>query len=66
MIGKIVKELREKQGIGLNQLAKLAGIPPSVLHYIEVEDRDPRFSTVCKLAKALGVGVEYFEKEAGK
>lgn len=62
MIGKAIKELREQQGMGLNQLAKQAGIAPSALSYIENENRDPRFSTVCKIAKALGVSMSYFEK----
>lgn len=62
LIGTAIKELRERQGIGLNQLAKQAGIAPSVLSYIENENRDPRFSTLCKLAKALRVSVSYFEK----
>lgn len=62
MIGKFVRELREEQGLSINQLAKLSGVQPSVLYYIENENRDPRLSTLCKLANALGVSISYFEK----
>ena len=64
-IGRIVKELRYKKQITLQDLAAKTGIPKSVLTEIESGDVVPPVATLLKLAKAFNVGMaSFFEEEA--
>jgi transcriptional regulator with XRE-family HTH domain len=66
-IGRIVKELRHKKQITLQDLAAKTGIPKSVLTEIESGDVVPPVATLLKLAKAFNVGMAslFEEEEAG-
>jgi DNA-binding XRE family transcriptional regulator len=54
-IGQSVKQQRVRKFMTQEQLAKTAGISPRQLVRIEKNDVEPRFSTILKLGKALGV-----------
>jgi DNA-binding XRE family transcriptional regulator len=54
-IGQSVKQQRVRKFMTQEQLAKAAGISPRQLVRIEKNDVEPRFSTILKLGKALGV-----------
>jgi transcriptional regulator with XRE-family HTH domain len=54
-IGRSVKQQRVRQFMTQEQLAKAAGISPRQLVRIENNEVEPRFSTILKLGKALGV-----------
>ena len=54
-IGRSVKQRRIRAFMTQEQLAKAAGISPRQLVRIERNEVEPRFSTILKLGKALGV-----------
>jgi transcriptional regulator with XRE-family HTH domain len=54
-IGRSVKQQRVRAFMTQEQLAKAAGISPRQLVRIERNEVEPRFSTILKLGKALGV-----------
>ena len=54
-IGRNVKQQRVRAFMTQEQLAKAAGISPRQLVRIERNEVEPRFSTILKLGKALGV-----------
>jgi transcriptional regulator with XRE-family HTH domain len=53
--GKNLKEIREKKGISLRDLALEADLSANTISEIELGKRDPRMTTVVKLASALGI-----------
>src|SRR5262249_53099656 len=55
-----LKELREAAGMTQEALARAAGLRVSTVSKLEQKGVDPNWSTVQKLADALGVGVEAF------
>ena len=56
MIGNNIKKVREAKGLGLNQLAKLAGVNASYLSALERgEKKNPSTQLINKLSKALQV-----------
>ena len=64
-IGRIVKELRHKKQITLQDLAARTGIPKSVLAEIESGEVVPPVATLLKLAKVFNMGMaSFFEEEA--
>jgi len=57
-IGRKVRELREKQGLTIKELAEEVGISRSYLSHIELESsRDPSVGTILKIAEALDTSV---------
>ena len=56
-MGLRIQELRTRAGLSLRQLAERSGVDFSTIHRIEKGDESPRFATLEKLAKALGVSV---------
>jgi transcriptional regulator with XRE-family HTH domain len=56
-MGIRLRELRERASLSLRDLAKKAGMEFSTIHRIEQGGESPRFATLEKLAKALGVSV---------
>ena len=64
--GPILKRLRETAGLSQRELAEKAGMHLFGVAKLEQELRDPKWSTVMVLAKALGVGVEEFVPAAKK
>ena len=59
-IGKRLKELREKRGLSVRALAKMARVPQSTLSFVESGARPGAglsLETAKKLCWALGVGI---------
>jgi transcriptional regulator with XRE-family HTH domain len=54
-MGLLLRQLREKKGVSLRGLADKAGISFTTLYRIEAGKTEPRFGTLEKIAKALGV-----------
>lgn len=66
MFGKYLKELREKRGLGVNQLGAFSGVSPSLISKIENGGRGkPKPETIEKLSLALRVPYEELMKNAG-
>lgn len=61
--GNRLKQLREAAGLTQEGLARVAGLSTSAVARIEQRGKDPAWSTVQRLARALGVGVAEFETE---
>jgi transcriptional regulator with XRE-family HTH domain len=53
--GRNLKEIREKKGISLRDLAVEADLSANTISEIELGKRDPSMTTVVKLASALGI-----------
>lgn len=54
-LGAALREERERQGHSQEGLAHDAGLTTNALARIELGQSDPSFSTVTRIAKALGV-----------
>lgn len=64
--GQYLKELREKRGLGVNQLGAFSGVSPSLISKIENGGRGkPKPKTIEKLSSALKVPYEELMKNAG-
>ena len=57
-LGQAVKVVREKRGIGQQQLAKKLKISQGFLSLVEKDGRVPSFKMIKRLANALDVPVE--------
>ena len=53
--GHRIRETRAAQGLSLEQLARLTGISAPALSIIETGKRDPRLTTLARIADALRV-----------
>ncbi len=53
----VLKPLGSPGRLSLRELAKLAGVDVFAIHRTEVGTEEPRFGTLEKLARALGVSV---------
>ena len=62
-IGLHIRELREKRGISMYQLALDSGISNSVLMRIEKGEREARVNTVLKIIEGLGITPAEFFRE---
>ena len=62
--GERLKNLRETAGVSQYALAKKSGVTAQAISKIEQGDRDPSWSTVVKLAHALGISVADFDATA--
>lgn len=51
--GRRIREARAAQGLSLEQLARLTGISAPALSLIETGKRDPRLTTLKRIADAL-------------
>lgn len=51
--GHRIREARAAQGLSLEQLARLTGISAPALSLIETGKRDPRLTTLSRIADAL-------------
>lgn len=65
--GQRIRMVRRDSNINLHQLALLTGISAPALSLIENGKRDPRLSTLSKIARALSVEISAFtDKPAEK
>ena len=58
--GQRIRMVRRDSNINLHQLALLTGISAPALSLIENGKRDPRLSTLSKIARALSVEISAF------
>lgn len=58
MNGENIKEIRELKGISRKQLADKVGITESAIFRYETNQREPRFSILCKMSETLEVPVD--------
>ena len=58
----LLKEVRLKKNITLEELSKLSGISKGHLSKIERQERDPKISTLIQIATALNVDVDELYK----
>jgi DNA-binding XRE family transcriptional regulator len=58
-----LRQLREERSLTQVELAKQAGVGQAMVSLLEQGDRQPSWATVCRLAKALNVGVELFQQQ---
>lgn len=56
--GRRIREARVGQGLSLEQVARLTGISAPALSLIETGKRDPRLTTLARIAAALRVSLE--------
>lgn len=61
MIGDNIKRIREKKGVGVNELSRLSGINASYISALERnKKKNPSIDTLDAIAKALGVKANDF------
>lgn len=63
-VGENIKELREKKGLSLKDIADLTGFSTALLSQMENHLVSPSLGTIIKLARALGVRVGDFLGES--
>jgi transcriptional regulator with XRE-family HTH domain len=63
-VGEKIKELREKKGFSLKEMADLTGFSTALLSQMENHLVSPSLGTIIKLARALGVRVGDFLGES--
>jgi transcriptional regulator with XRE-family HTH domain len=59
-LGQKIKNLRQRKGLSLQQVAEKAGLSEPLLSQIESEVVAPPVATLLKISKALGVNIGYF------
>lgn len=62
--GRRIRAVRNAQGLNLDQLARLTGISAPALSVIETAKRDPRLTTLARIAAALRVPLASLLEEA--
>ena len=55
--GLKVRWWREERGLGVNALAELAGVSPSLISAYERQTTNPGYESACKVARVLGIHV---------
>ena len=53
-----IREIREKKGISIGQLARMTGLTGGSISLIERGFRNPNMSTILKIRDALGVPID--------
>jgi len=61
--GQHLAELRQKQGLSIYKLSLMSGVEQMSISRYESGIRQPLFSSVQKLAKALNVSIAEFEQD---
>src|SRR4030066_1424423 len=59
-VGERIKELRERKGLSLKEVAELSGFSTALLSQMENHLVSPSLGTIIKLARAFGVRVGDF------
>lgn len=63
MYYKTLTQMRKERGLSLYDLARMSGVPYSVLYYLEKRGTDIRISTALKIASALNVTLDEIFKD---
>lgn len=67
MIGKNIKNIRERKDIGVNELSRLSGVNASYISALERGGKDnPSITTLEKIADALDIPLNYLLKKSAK
>lgn len=64
-IGAAIRAARVKLDLAQEEVARRAGMSPPAYNRLELGGTDPRWSTVAKVAAALGLGVDDIVKGTG-
>lgn len=64
-LARTIRQLRRDRELSQEALANAAGVHPKHLSEIERGNKDPRASTVARLAEALGVSIGELYGQAG-
>lgn len=59
-VGGMIRKRRRQLHLTLQQLGEMSGVSFSYLSQLERDNATPTLGTLAQVAKALGVGVEYF------
>jgi DNA-binding XRE family transcriptional regulator len=64
-MANLLKRLRDERGMSQTKLARAADLPSDTIRALEQSRNvDPKFSTVIKLARALGVSIDDLAAES--
>lgn len=58
-----LRRWRLRRGLSVNELAMLAGVSRMTVYRLEAGEYLPRWYVASKLADALGIGLEEFERD---
>lgn len=56
----VLTAAREKSGLSIQDLAVRTGLAGQTIRYYESGEREPKWTSICKLATALGISTEAF------
>lgn len=62
-IGKRIAELRKERGLSQAKLSQLANIDSANIGRIELGKYNPGLETLCKIADAMGVTLDFLPSE---
>jgi transcriptional regulator with XRE-family HTH domain len=65
-IGPKARDLRQRLGLSLQQLAARSGVSAAAIHKVERGDMVPTITTLLKLAAALGRPISFFVDDAAQ
>jgi DNA-binding XRE family transcriptional regulator len=65
-LGQAIKKARIDRRMPQKELRERVGVSQKQMSAIELDKADPRWSTVVKIAKALGVSLETFTNGSGQ
>ena len=54
----LLREVRKRKNVSLEQLSKMTGVSTSHLNYIERQVKEPSISMLCRIAIALKVDIK--------
>jgi transcriptional regulator with XRE-family HTH domain len=63
-LGKVIRELREKEGLTQEAVAHAAGVHPTWVSRLESGTLNPSWGMVTRVAEALGVQVSVLARAA--
>lgn len=56
-LGAAICQIRQREGLTQEEVAFQAGTHPTWVSRVETGERDPRWSSIARIASALGVGM---------
>lgn len=58
----LLKEIRKKRGLSLEQLSKITGVSSSHLNYIEKNEKEPTLAVMVMIAQGLNMDIKELYK----
>lgn len=62
----IIRELREQQALSLDDMAERTGLSRVTINRVENGKQKPRPGTIRRIAKALGIDVQYITSKQSR